>query len=205
MSKHRATNRVVRAIAISVGIRSLVLQERRLGPWLQVLTIAAASVAVWAASKEFLPAPNAHVFVAVLLGVIGGIVAWVVLPWNGRVRIDLDSDTCEIHWRFFAIPISRRRVPIAGRTLDRGHGVLTYDAVVTSDETDAAAGCALSLILGPLAWFLSSPKKREKVKMRERHEGLVLRDADGTTELLLAIDDIGSLDEALPVLRQVVR
>ena len=191
---------------MALGVRSCVVFERRGREWGFAFLYTAFVAAAWVIC-ETLGGENRSVRVTTML--IAGVATlawpflmWRWLPWSARVRIDMDEGVCHVVYRFFLVPCRRYKIAIDSRKFSWGTARIDYTKTVTEDRSDSL-GCILSLALGPLLGPLVTPQTKTEVDVSERRNGLVLRSvADGSMQLVVAIKDRDSVEEALITIEQ---
>lgn len=202
---HRATRRIVGSVAVRVGVNRFVIVENRWRQYGYLLATTAGLVAIWAAVTQKQDDPGVRAIAAIPFALVWLFFAWRWLPWTGRVEVDADLGTCRVVWRFGLAPLRRDEFELAGGKLASGQGMLEYEKLVPAQQTSGseAAGCLLSLILGPILGALLSSSRQEKRTTYELHTGLVLRRPYEPDVLLMAVSDLASLEDALAVMRQL--
>lgn len=197
-------DRILRSVGVALGVRSCVVYERRGREWALAVAYTSFVALAWLARDRLTTVPiQITTLIAAVLTAVWPFLMWRWLPWSARVVIDQDEDVCRVSYRFFAVPYRRYRIPLESRRFAYGRARIDYKKRVTEERSDSL-GCVLGLLLGPILGYLVTPQATRAVRVSERRSGLVLRNvADGSLQLVVAVRDRDSVEEALITIAQV--
>ncbi|MCA8969874.1 MAG: hypothetical protein KDC95_08830 [Planctomycetes bacterium] len=197
---------MVSAVGVHIDVRRCVIFERRWRAWLGSVALVIAGIVTVGLLESATDIPlGGLMIVSIILSV--GIVLLVLrwLPWNLRVVLDMDDERCRVEERFFFVTFRRRELPLTGVRFRRGSARVPVDKVVDRGETHSGLGCLLGLFLGPIFGPLLTPRTRETVTEVQTLEGLLWTGPEPSPQLLLAVRDLDSVDDALLQIEQVVQ